>query len=87
MDGLTKRNENGVAYMTIADKLSKEDQIIEGSKPILEGFYAILQKLADYEDIGSVEYVKFCVDGMESIDEAIVDVKKRHVAFVKIITE
>lgn len=55
---LTKRNEIGIAYLAIADDLPKRDQIIEGSKPILEGFYAVLQRLAEYEDIGSVEYVK-----------------------------
>lgn len=58
MKTLTKRNEKGVAYLAIADDLPKRDQMIEGSKPILEGFYAVLQKLADYEDIGSIEYVK-----------------------------
>ena len=86
MNTLTKRTEKGIAYLAIADDLPKKDQMIEGSKPILEGFYAVLQRLADYEDIGSVEYVKFCVDGMESIDKAIIDVKKRHVVFVKTIT-
>ncbi len=47
---LTKRTKKGIAYMAVADKLSKADQEIEGSKPILEGLYAIFQKLADYED-------------------------------------
>lgn len=51
MDRLTKRTPNGVAYMAIADTLSKKDQEIEGSKPILEGLYAMFQKLADYEDL------------------------------------
>ena len=59
---LTKRTENGVAYMSIADNLSKSDQMIEGSKPILEGFYAILQRLAEYEDIGMIDYVKSRVE-------------------------
>jgi len=50
MDRLTKRTPNGVAYMAIADTLPKREQEIEGSKPILEGLYAMFQKLADYED-------------------------------------
>lgn len=50
MDRLTKRTLNGIAYMAVADTLSKRDQEIEGSKPILEGLYTIFQKLADYED-------------------------------------
>lgn len=47
---LTKRTENGVAYMAIADALPKRQQEIEGSKPILEALYAMFQKLAYYED-------------------------------------
>jgi len=50
MDRLTKRTPNGIAYMAIADTLSKRDQELEGSRPILEGLYAMFQKLADYED-------------------------------------
>lgn len=50
MERLTKRTPNGIAYMAIADTLSKREQEIEGSKPILEGLYAIFQKLADFED-------------------------------------
>jgi len=50
VERLTKRTSNGVAYMDIADTLPKRDQEIEGSKPILEGLYAIFQKLAEYED-------------------------------------
>lgn len=49
-DRLTKRTPNGIAYMAIADTLPKRDQELEGSKPILEGLYAMFQKLADYED-------------------------------------
>jgi hypothetical protein len=52
MNRLTKRNEKGIAYLAIADSLSKRDQELEGSKPILEGLYAMFQKLAEYEDIG-----------------------------------
>ena len=51
MNRLTKINSNGVAYMAIADGLPKRDQELEGSKPILEGFYAMVQKLAEYEDL------------------------------------
>ena len=50
MERLTKRKENGIAYMSIADTLSKKDQIIEGSKPVLESLYAMFQKLAEFED-------------------------------------
>lgn len=50
MRRLTKRNSEGIAYMAIADTLLKEQQEIESSKPILEGLYAIFQKLADFED-------------------------------------
>lgn len=52
MSRLTKRNEKGVAYMAISETLSKRDQQLEGSKPILEGIYAIFQRLASYEDTG-----------------------------------
>jgi hypothetical protein len=38
--------------MAIADTLPKSEQAIEGSKPILEGIYAMFQKLANYEDTG-----------------------------------
>ena len=51
MNRLTKRNEKGIAYMAIADSLPKIDQELEGSKPILEGLYAMFQKLAEYEDL------------------------------------
>lgn len=51
MNRLTKRNANGVAYMVIADSLPKSEQEIEGSKPILEGLYAMFQRLAEYEDL------------------------------------
>ncbi|GEM_PF-2252167 len=51
MERLTKRTPNGAAYMAIADTLPKADQEIEGSKPILEGLYAMFQKLAKYEDL------------------------------------
>lgn len=50
MERLTKRTQSGVAYMAISDTLPKKDQEIEGSKLILEGIYAIFQKLAAYED-------------------------------------
>ena len=50
MERLTKRLPNGAVYIAIADNLCKEDQEIQGSKQILEGIYAILQKLAEYED-------------------------------------
>lgn len=50
MARLTKRNDNGVAYMAIADTLPKRQQEIEGYKPILEALYAMFQKLAYYED-------------------------------------
>mgnify|MGYP003540488357 CR=1 FL=1 len=50
MERLTKRKEDGIAYMSIADTLSKKDQIIEGSKPVLESLYAMFQKLAEFED-------------------------------------
>lgn len=50
MARLTKRNENGVAYMAIADTLSKRNAEIEGSKPVLEAIFAMFQKLAYYED-------------------------------------
>lgn len=50
MNRLTKRNSNGGAYMAIADRLSKRDQELEGSKTALEGILAIFQKLAAYED-------------------------------------
>lgn len=52
MNRLTKRNSNGVAYMSIAETLAKWEQEIEGSQAILEGVYAIFQKLAEYEDTG-----------------------------------
>ena len=52
MNRLTKRNSNGVAYMSIAETLAKWEQEIEGSQAILEGVYVIFQKLAAYEDIG-----------------------------------
>ena len=52
MNRLTKRNSNGVAYMSIAETLAKWEQEIEGSQAILEGVYAIFQKLAAYEDTG-----------------------------------
>lgn len=51
MERLTKRNKEGIAYLTIADTLSREEQEIEGSKPILEGIYAVFQRLAHYEDL------------------------------------
>ena len=51
MNRLTKRKSNGIAYMAIADSLPKIDQELEGSKPILEGLYAMFQKLAEYEDL------------------------------------
>lgn len=47
---LTKRNEKGVAYMALTDSLPKEKTQIEGSKEVLEGIYAMMQKLAHYED-------------------------------------
>ncbi len=50
MSRLTKRTPQGVAYMAIAETLPKSQQEIEGSKPILEGLYAIFQKLSVYED-------------------------------------
>ena len=50
MKRLTKRTLKGIAYMEIADTLPKSQQEIEGSQPILEGLYAIFQKLADFED-------------------------------------
>lgn len=51
MDRLTKRTSTGIAYMAMADTLSKADKEIEGSKPVLEGLYAMFQKLAKYEDL------------------------------------
>lgn len=48
MDRLTKRTPKGIAYMAIADALPNQE--IEGPKPILEGLYAMFQKLAYYED-------------------------------------
>lgn len=51
MERLTKRTKSGVAYLAVADTLPKADQEIEGSKPILEGIYAMLQKTAEYEDL------------------------------------
>lgn len=50
MQRLTKRNDIGIAYMAIADTLSKEHQMIDGKKSLLEALYAMFQKLADYED-------------------------------------
>jgi len=50
MKRLTKRNENGIAYIANADGLTKKDQEIVGSKVILESLYAMFQKLVDYED-------------------------------------
>lgn len=52
MERLTKRTLHNIAYMAIADRLTKQEQEIEGSKPVLEGIYALMQKLADYEDTG-----------------------------------
>ena len=52
MERLTKRTPKGVAYMAISDTLPKSQHEIVGSKPILEGLYAMFQKLADFEDIG-----------------------------------
>lgn len=46
----TKRTSEGIAYMAIADTLLKHEQEVQGSKPILEGLYAMFQKLAEYED-------------------------------------
>ena len=54
MSRLTKRNKDGIAYLAITETLSKADQEIEGSKTVLEGIYAIFQKLAEYEDIGLI---------------------------------
>lgn len=51
MNRLTKRNEKGVAYVAIIDKLPKKYQEIECySKELLEAIFAIFQKLAFYED-------------------------------------
>ena len=50
MNRLTKRNSNGVAYMSIAETLAKWEQEIEGSQAILEGVYAIFQKLMKIQD-------------------------------------
>ena len=47
---LTNRTEKGVAFMKLAELLPKDKQEIRGSKQILEGLYAIFQRLADYED-------------------------------------
>lgn len=47
---LTKRNERGVAYMALTDSLPKEKTQIEGSQEVLKGIYAMMQKLAHYED-------------------------------------
>jgi len=54
MNRLTKRTANGIAYMAIAETLTKGEQIIEGSPPILEGLYAMFQKLADFEDAAEI---------------------------------
>ena len=51
MNRLTKRNEKGIAYMAIADTLTKRNQEIESSKPVLEALFAMFQKLAHYEDL------------------------------------
>lgn len=51
MNRLTKRNSKGIAYMAIADKLTKRNQEIESSKPVLEILFAMFQKLAHYEDL------------------------------------
>jgi len=50
MERLTKRTPKGIAYMAIADSLSKSEQEIISSQPILEGIYDMFQKLADFED-------------------------------------
>jgi predicted small secreted protein len=50
MKRLTKRLENGVAYLKIADTVKKSDMKIEGSNIVLEEIYKVMQKLADYED-------------------------------------
>jgi len=50
MERLTKRTSKGVAYMAIADTVSKSEQEIISSKPILEGVYDMFQKLACFED-------------------------------------
>jgi len=47
---LTKRNERGVAYLALTDMLPKDKAQIEGSKEVLEGIYAMMQKLASYEE-------------------------------------
>lgn len=52
MNRLTKRNEQGVAYVAIADTLPKKHQEIECySNKLLEAIFAIFQKLASYEDL------------------------------------
>ncbi len=65
MNRLTERNEQGAAYVAMADTLPERDQEIEGSKKLLEAIYAIFQKLAAYEDTG-LEPEE--IDKLKSID-------------------
>lgn len=68
MERLTKRLENGVAYLKIADSLKKSDVEIVGSKVVLEEIYKVMQKLADYED--SEESNKRYIELGEAVEKA-----------------
>lgn len=76
MSRLTKRNENGVAYMAIADTLPKRQQEIEGSKPILEALFAMFQKLAHYEDEEERRSKKASSRSIEDIKETLEAIKQ-----------
>lgn len=79
MERLTKRNKQGIAYLAIADSLSKKEQEIEGSKPILEGIYASFQKLAAYEDTGlEPEDVKDLYNVRSNPIKFVMDKKEMH---------
>lgn len=76
MSRLTKRNENGVAYMAIADTLPKRQQEIEGSKPMLEALFAMFQKLAHYEDEEERRSKKASSRSIEDLKETLEAIKQ-----------
>lgn len=68
MNRLTERNEQGAAYVALADTLPLKDQELEGSRKLLEATYAIFQKLAAYEDTGLEPEDVLTTDELRNID-------------------
>ena len=74
MDRLIKRKGEFV-YLAIADNLSKEKQEIESSREVLEGLYATWQKLADYEDLGTIDEVKEALEKQAFFENEVAEIR------------